>query len=155
MAAKLVSKPLLAAVVRSRAEVLTRLAGGQGPTAWLGARLRASADADGAVTLRLVDCPRRDAVTLLAAVLDAYKADLLQGGRATAQAKEQEALVRFLIVAQQGNGQAPGNVAVRLMGSIEMEADRGLTRAEVDGSVLQPPRIVPTGIPPAEKARVR
>jgi hypothetical protein len=103
-------------------------------------------DADrGTLRLRLEGCPRRDAVALLAAVVEAYKADLLQAGHSAAQLREREVAVRLLIAAQGANG-APVNINnLKVLGKYEVV--EGLSKAEVDRSVLQPPRVVQPGLP--------
>jgi hypothetical protein len=146
LAAKLASAPFLSGVARSRTAAGLACLSGENPSAWLAARLRASVDADrGTVVLRLEGCPRRDAVALLAAVVEAYKADLLQAGRAAAQLREKEVVVRVLLAAQAANG-APVNVNnLKVLG--KYEEVEGPSRAEADRSVLQPPRVVQPGLP--------
>jgi hypothetical protein len=147
LAAKLTSRPLLNSVLRSKAAAsLGCLRWENDPHAWLASRLKAGVDSGrGTVAIRLADCPRKDAVALLTAVVEAYKADLLQGGLSAAQEKEMR-LVR-LIIAQQVNGQAGVNGAFQLVGSTLEAAEGGLSKAEVDASVLQTPRIVQAGPP--------
>lgn len=145
LATRLLSAPLAGAAVRSREAVaLGCLSGEKNPTAWLAARLRVSVDeVRGTVTVRLVDCPRRDALALLSAVVEAYKADALGRGRASINARYEQAVgFQILIAAQQANLQPPVNVTFEMVGETA-----GLSKAEVDRSVIQAPRIVQPGLP--------
>jgi hypothetical protein len=137
LAARLASAPFLAGVTKSR------------PPGWLASRLKAVVDADrGTVTLRLTDCPRKDAVALLGAVVEAYKAEFMGQVVTTAKLREREVLVRFLIVRQlNANAQAGVNGAIQLNESNAEMVEAGPTKTEVDASVLQPPRVVQPGLP--------
>jgi hypothetical protein len=145
LATRLLSAPLAGAAVRSREAVaLGCLSGEKNPTSWLATRLRVSVDeVRGTVTVRLVDCPRRDAVALLSAVVEAYKADALGRGRASINARYEQAMVfQILIAAQQANAPAPVNVTFEMVGEAA-----GVSKAEMDRSVIQAPRIVQPGVP--------
>jgi hypothetical protein len=145
LATRLSSAPLAGAAARSRdAVALGCLSGEKNPASWLAARLRVSVDeVRGTVTVRLVDCPRRDAVALLSAVVAAYKADALGRGRASTSARYEQAVVfQALIAAQQANAPAPINVTF----DMGFEAP-GASKAEMDRCVIQAPRIVQPGLP--------
>jgi hypothetical protein len=146
LATRLLSAPLTGAAARSRAAVaLGCLSGEKNPSAWLAARLRVTVDeVRGTVTIRLVDCPRRDAVALLSAVVEAYKADALGRGRASINARYEQALVfQALVGIQQGNGgPVPINVTFEMVGEAA-----GVSRAEMDRSVIQAPKILQASVP--------
>jgi hypothetical protein len=147
VAAKLASAPFLSGVVKSRPAAQATLRYECDPAGWLGSRLKPVVDPDrGTVTLRLVDCPRKDAVALLSAVVAAYKADLLGLGHETARLREKELLVRLLI-AQQLNAQAGGGAAQMIAVSNFGLATAGPSKAEVEASVVRAPRVVEPGLP--------
>jgi hypothetical protein len=153
LAAKLTSAPFLDGVAKSRPVVLGRLGGlryEKDPASWLAARLKADVDTDhGTVTLRLIDCPRRDAVALLSAVVEAYKAEVLSRSRNAEKAREQrDAIVQFVILRQlNANAQAGVNGAVRLNDFAVEVLEGGPSEAEVERSVIQSPRVVQPGLP--------
>jgi hypothetical protein len=167
LAAKLASAPFLGAVARSKgAASLGCLSGEKDPAAWLAARLKLATDESrGTVTLRLVNCPARDAVALLNAVVEAYKADSLRQPQVTVVADG--GVVLFQAVQQANGAAAPVNRMVKLGGvqakilalpvidtSKSMAQDTGLSKAEVDKSVLQAPKVLRPGLPgPAEAGR--
>lgn len=133
-AARVVSATFLDGVAKA-AGVKGGLRWGDYPVPWLAARLTATVDADrGTVTLRLADCPRRDAVALLSAVVEAYKAGL----QASRSAVDKETVVWNL-----GGRQVQRQVIL----FNEMHYNVGPSKAEVDASVLQAPRVVPPGSP--------
>jgi hypothetical protein len=147
LAAKLVSAPFLAGVAKSPT-ALGPLRWERDPAAWLAARLKAAVDPDrGTVTLRLEGCPRREAVALLSAVVEAYKGDALKRGElAAAQAAQREVLVQLVIA--QRNAQAGGAIQVIAANNLDFDlAPAGPTKAAVDKGVLQAPRIVQPGLP--------
>jgi hypothetical protein len=149
------SSPFLGGVATSQAAARSGLRHEKNPAGWLAARLKATVDAGrGTVTLRLVDCPRKDAVVLLSAVVEAYGAKLLGRGRKAAQLREREVLVQLMLVNQQANvwgaGPAAGG-AFQLVGTTTLDPiEVGPSKAEVDGSVLQAPRVVQPGLPGKE-----
>jgi hypothetical protein len=146
LAAKVVSAPFLTGVAGSRAGQ-AGLRWERDPAAWLAARLNAAVDPDrGTVTLRLEGCPRRGAVSLLSAVVEAYKADALGQGRGAAQLRERDVLVRF-VLAQQVNAQAGVAGAIQLNESTFDVAALGPSKATVDKSVLRAPRVVQPLVP--------
>jgi hypothetical protein len=150
----LTSRPLLNAVLRSRAAAsLGCLSSQKNPHDWLASRLKAAVDSDrGTVTLRLVDCPRKDAVALLTAAVEAYKAEVLGAGREGAKLREREALVQLLQMNQQANvWGAPAVGAFQLVGTTTfVTAGAGPSKAEADASVLQAPCVVQPGLPGKE-----
>lgn len=150
LAALLTSWPVLNAALRSRATALGCLRHERDPHAWLKSRLKVAVDSDrGTVTLRLADCPRQDAVTLLSAVVEAYKVEVLGRGPNSAKAREREVLVRLLI-ANQMNAQVAVNGAVQQLVLTNGVSNAGPTKAEVDSCVLQAPRVVQPGLPGRE-----
>jgi hypothetical protein len=154
-AAVLTSRTILNAALRSKAAAsLGRLRWEKDPVNWVASRLKATVDADrGTVTVRLADCPRQDAVALLSAVVEAYKADLLGQGRAAAAAQyERAVLVQALVAAQRQNaGGLPIPIAVTI--DVAGRHEGGWpSKAEVDASVLRAPRVVQPGLPGKEGA---
>jgi hypothetical protein len=116
-------------------EVAARLAAA--PTA---ARVRTAVDERrGTVTLRVAGCQKKEALALLAAAVEAYKADALRQFDFLVDVGDSKELLIAI---------GPGGVAqVRRTGvpGVPMR-DAGAVRAAIDRSVLQPPRVVPAGV---------
>jgi hypothetical protein len=152
LAAMLTSAQFLSGVAKSRPVVLGRLGGlryEKDPASWLAARLKADVDdGRGTVTLRLVDCPRKDAVARLSAVVEAYKAEMPGQGRRGRGAGIE---LRVAFVNPQPNLWAvavPTGGAIQLVETTTLNGvEAGPTKAEVDASVVQPPRVVQPGLP--------
>jgi hypothetical protein len=148
VAARLTSTSALTSVARSPA-ASRRLAGVSDPTRWLGSRLQASVDEKrGAVTLRLADCPGKDAVELLTAVVEAYKAEAFQTDALAAAKMYEMAFAQGGMKVQQAGqvqlvfaARAAGRGRLMIMNEGFAPDNRGL-KAAIDRSVVQPPRVV-------------
>jgi hypothetical protein len=144
-ATRLTSATVLEGVVRSQAAArLACLRGEKDPARWLAARLRVSVDDKrDHVVLRLVDCPRSDAIALLTAVVEAYTGGSRHDRAVYAAQQQREAQIQFLIAvqaAQAGGGGVPW-AAIDTSSYYD-----GSLRGARQGTVIQAPRIVPAPV---------
>lgn len=143
IAARLASPATLRNAVQSQGAGIL-LAGEKDPAAWLASRLRTTVDErQGSITILLSDCPKKDAVKLLSAVVAAYKANIRDQNSGTVEDRqrlERAVFVRRIMLAQA----AQGGAVIALSDSEAVNANPN--HAMMEKVVLQAPRIVPAPV---------
>jgi hypothetical protein len=146
VAAKLRSAPVLREVVGGqKVRQMTCIKGEKDPAGWLASRLEVTGDPkERSMTLRLVNCPRKDARALLGEVVRVYQ-QRVGAESAYLRAIQADSVMLPQLNVQQVMGQAGGGGLVILQAPVQVGGLSTLHRpapASGPSLVLKPPRLI-------------
>jgi hypothetical protein len=146
VAAKLRSAPVLREVVGwQKARQMSCIKAETDPAGWLASRLEVTGNPkERSMTLRLVSCPRKDALALLGEVVRVYQQRVSAESAYLRAIQAEEVMLQQLNVRLQLRGQAGGGLVI-LQAPVQAGGLRTLHRpapASGPSLVLKPPRLV-------------